>query len=69
MENEGDGGGLIAPVEVVGFLGQEKVEPLQGTKQFGAGIEVRWCALVAPIAVAAIGFGEAQCFPANVIFD
>ena len=40
MENEGDGGGLIAPVGVVGFLGQEIVEPFQGTKQFGAGTEV-----------------------------
>ena len=29
---------MIAPVGVVGFLGQEIVEPFQGTKQFGAGV-------------------------------
>ena len=40
MENEGDGGGLVALIWVVGFVGEEIVEPFQGAEQFGAGIEV-----------------------------
>ena len=52
---------MIAPVGVVGFVGEEVVEPFQGAEQFGAGIEVGWGALVAPIEVVAIGLGEPQC--------
>ena len=69
IENEGDGCGLIPSVGVGGFVGEEIVEPFQGTEQFGAGIEVGWGALVAPIEVVAIGLGEAQCFPVAVVFD
>ena len=69
IENEGDGGGLIAPVGVVGFVSEEIVEPFQGTEQFSAGIKVGLGAFVGPIEVVSIGLGESKRFPLGVLFN
>ena len=69
MENEGDGGGLMAPVGVVGFVREQIVESFQSAEQFGAGIEVGRPVSSALVEVVAIRLGEAQCFPVGVVFD
>lgn len=69
MENEGDGGGVVALIGVVGFVGEEIVEPFQCTKQFGAGVEVGGLVWMALIEVVAIGLGESKLLPLCVVFE
>ena len=48
---------MVALIGVVGFVGEEIVEPFQCTKQFGAGVEVGGLVWMALIEVVAIGLG------------
>ena len=60
---------MITPVGVVGFVGEEIVEPFQCTKQFGAGVEVGGLVWMALIEVVAIGLGESKLLPLCVVFE
>ena len=68
IERKRDGGGLITPVGVGGFVGEQVVKSLQGAEQFGAGIEVGWGSFVGLVKVVTVGLGESKCFPL-AIFD